>query len=104
MVVLFVGSMANVDGKCEYVFDPENPEIPDRNAPNPSVAEELLNEEGVWRCPHDTAAGADLCIFHLPVSEKDDTEVVEEFLAVVEEATADDNPSDQPRTLQFLGA
>lgn len=31
-------------------------------------------EFGTWHCPHDAVEGKELCIFHLPVKEKDPTE------------------------------
>jgi hypothetical protein len=73
--------MSNTDGTCEYVLDPDDPETwGGEEGEECYVDEEVLNEDGVWTCPHDTEDGKDLCIFHLPVEEKDDEEVVDAFL------------------------
>jgi uncharacterized protein YjbI with pentapeptide repeats len=97
--------MSDVDGTCEYVLDPDDPETwGGEEGDECYVDEEVLNEDGVWTCPHDAEEGEYLCIFHLPVEEKNDEEVVEEFLNTLDEAIASDESETQKRHLQFLGA
>jgi uncharacterized protein YjbI with pentapeptide repeats len=76
--------MTDVDGTCEYVLDPDDPKTWGGEADEDSqVEEQILNEEGVWSCPHNAEDGKALCIFHLPVEDKDDHEVVSRFLESV---------------------
>lgn len=64
--------------RCTYVFDPET-WAAENDAAN-RVSPDELNEDGVWQCPHSCHDDHDLCIFHLPESAKEDTEVQAEFL------------------------
>ena len=95
--------MSNANGTCKYVLDPDDPETwGGEEGDGCYVDEEVLNEDGVWTCPHDAEDGKDLCIFHLPVAEKDEEETVDAFLDAINEAATSDDSSG--RTLQFFGA
>lgn len=90
------------DRVCEFVLDPEDQETwggEDNDAC--LVRDAVLNENGVWECPHEAVGGGDRCIFHKPADEKDDRAVVEELLAVLETDRSDDDSQVSP---QFLGA
>lgn len=70
------------NSNCGYEFDPEEWEnkIEESNVSSP------LND--VWSCPHDAESeveGKSLCIFHMPVGEKNDQEVADKFLEKVNE-------------------
>lgn len=80
--------MSETDGTCEYVLDPDDPETwGGEEGDKCYVDEEVLNEDGEWTCPHDAEESEELCIFHLPVEEKDDEKAAEAFLDVLDEAT-----------------
>jgi uncharacterized protein YjbI with pentapeptide repeats len=97
--------MSSVDGICEYVLDPDDPESWGGEAGDECyIGENILNEGGVWSCSHDVEEGEDLCIFHLPVDKKDEGEVIDTFLNMLEEASKSDDTAIQDRKLQFLGA
>jgi len=85
------------------VLDPDDPETwGGKKGQRCYIDEELLNGDGVWTCPHDPKEGEDLCIFHQPVKEKDDKNVVEDFIDVLEETINQDSYSLE-RQLQFIG-
>jgi uncharacterized protein YjbI with pentapeptide repeats len=113
--------MSSIDGTCEKVVDPDNPETwggdegdqwyshkglifsDDERDPH----NKLLNNDGVWECPHEATGKMDgerRCIFHLPVDEKDDEKVADAFLNVLEKATEQADSTVQERHLQFLAA
>lgn len=95
--------MSDADGPCEYVLDPDDPETwGGKEGDECYVDEDVLNKDGVWTCPHDSQEGEDLCIFHLPVDEKEDEHVVEAFLDALDEAAESDDPEVRNRKLQFL--
>lgn len=76
--------------QCEYVFDPDESDVPD-------VAQSSITEE--WRCPHyaeDNFEGEDLCLFHLPTSEKDANKVNRHFVDCVS--------ADGAAVKRFIGA
>ncbi|WP_141211969.1 pentapeptide repeat-containing protein [Halorubrum sp. Eb13] len=63
--------------RCEYIFDPDEGEVP-------AFAHSAITEE--WRCPHIAEKehnGKYLCIFHLPISEKDANDVQSRFVKCV---------------------
>jgi uncharacterized protein YjbI with pentapeptide repeats len=96
--------MSDVDGTCEYVLDPDDPETwGGEEGDECYVDDEVLNEDGMWSCPHDTETGKDRCIFHLPVAEKDDEKVVDAFLDAIDETTDSESSKTQKR-LQFIAA
>jgi len=88
---------------CDYLLDADDPETWDgEQGDECHVDEEILNEHGLWGCPHEVAGEVDgehLCLFHLPVDKKDDERVVEAFLEVVEGADS----TDSKKQGQFLG-
>lgn len=93
--------MAGTDGTCEYVLDPDDPETwGGEEGQECLIDEELLNDDGVWSCPHEAEEGQELCIFHLPVDEKGDEEVVEAFLHSIENTAS----NTQRQKSQFLAA
>jgi len=115
--------MSDSSGTCEYVLDPDDPETwggdkEDKHPTNylhPSepkraeenrkkcyINDEWLNENGVWSCPHTAEAAKNLCIFHLPVEEKDDEEVIESFLESINKSDRGNNRDAQ--NSQFLSA
>jgi uncharacterized protein YjbI with pentapeptide repeats len=97
---LFGTLMSAADGTCEYVLDPDDPETWGGEVGDKCyVDDEILNEEGVWICPYDAEEGEDLCIFHLPVENKDDKKVVEAFLDEV-----DDTTESKVQRLHFIGS
>jgi uncharacterized protein YjbI with pentapeptide repeats len=65
--------MSDVDETCEYVLDPDDPDTwGGEEGDECYVDEDVLNEDGVWTCPHDAEEEEDLCIFHLPPNNKPD--------------------------------
>jgi len=97
--------MSDVDGTCEYVLDPDDPETWGGEEGDECYADkEVLNEDGVWTCHHDAEAGRDACIFHLPVTEKDGEAVVDAFLTALDDAATGEDPETKERKLQFLGS
>ena len=109
--------MSENGGTCQYVLDPNDPETWKGNERgNPQGAEPLvpeenkcrvddavLNEDGVWACPHAAEERDGLCIFHLPLAEKDETQVFDAFVDVVESRHEDDT-AERDQARQFLGA
>lgn len=99
--------MSDCIGACEKVVDPDDPETwGGMKGDKCDIDDKLLNNEGVWNCPHDPVSqidGEQLCIFHLPVDCKDDGEVVDTFLNVINGATEQDSPTREER-LQFIAA
>lgn len=104
MNLLFGGSMPEHDGTCEYVLDPNNPDIGTWPGGEDEcyVFDEILNENGVWECPYGTKSGNEMCIFHLPVTKKDDKETTDAFLQELNQANTSDD-SDEGYT-RFVGA
>lgn len=97
--------MSSTAKTCEYFIDPEDPKTwGGKDGEECKVVDEVLNEDGVWTCPRDAKEGASLCVFHLPVGEKDDDEVVEAFFDVIDAANANEAAATRERRLQFLGA
>lgn len=86
--------MSEGGGTCEYVLDPDDPETwGGEEGDECYVDEEVLNEDGVWNCPHYAERGEKLCTFHLPVKKKDEEIVIERFREAIAEGK-----------YQFLGA
>ncbi|MGQ4555760.1 pentapeptide repeat-containing protein [Halobellus sp. GM3] len=88
---------------CEYVYDPDDPTQAHGTLDESALDDELLTQDGVWTCPHESGAESDLCVFHRPVEEKDDAEVVDAFLEAVSR-TADSTTASVARSRQFVGA
>lgn len=90
---------------CDYVLDPDDPRTwggeEDENwLGYPSI----LNEDGVWPCPHESEKDSDLCIFHSPLGEKDNAAVIDAFTDAVELAIHEDASDEEQRKSQFLSA
>jgi hypothetical protein len=77
--------MSDVDGTCEYVLDPDDPETwGGEEGDECFVDEDVLNENDVWNCPHEAEDTFEteygemgLCLFHAPVDKKEDEAVVD---------------------------
>jgi uncharacterized protein YjbI with pentapeptide repeats len=97
--------MSDADGTCEYVLDPDDPETWGGEEGDECYAdEEVLNQNGVWTCPHDAEEGKNLCIFHLSDNVKNDSQVVSSLLSVIRDVSESDNPTYQKRRQEFIGA
>lgn len=97
--------MTDADVSCEYVLDPNDPQTWGGSPGDQCYIDtEILNEHGVWTCPHEVADGESRCQFHLPVDEKDNEETVDAFVDTVLTAMESTDPSRQERNLQFIGA
>jgi len=73
--------MPEVDGTCEYVLDPDDPDTwGGEEGDECHVRDEVLNKDGVWTCPHDAEEGKNQCIFHQSIDEKSDEVVVDASL------------------------
>jgi len=104
--------MSDSDGTCEYVLDPDDPRTWGGDEDDVCYIDEgWLNEDGVWTCPHEEEKSIDttdgekhLCLFHLPLDEKEDTEVVEAFLDVLDIVAETDDPLTKRYGRQFIGA
>jgi len=71
------------DDRCLFSFDPDAWRA--ETGQSSPLDRTLLNEAGVWRCPHEAPAGADHCLFHQPVGAKDDEAVREALLSKLDE-------------------
>jgi len=89
--------MAETDGTCEYVLDPDDPETWGGEKGEVSEAASFLDNNGVWSCPHKAEEGKNKCIFHLPIKEKDRKRVEDRFKSKV-------NDSEEQFDRQFIGA
>lgn len=96
------GVMTN-SGTCEYVLDPDVPDTWGGSDDSTCfVSSSDLNKEGVWTCPHDAEEGENLCLFHLPVEQKEDHRVTSTLLDILNSFGEDEEES-RLRT-QFIGA
>jgi uncharacterized protein YjbI with pentapeptide repeats len=97
--------MSDAGKTCEYVLDPDEPETWGGNKGDECyVDEELLSENGVWDCPHDTKEHERFCIFHSPVNEKDSIEARDRFLGILGDANETGNGEANKSKFQFIGA
>lgn len=78
--------------QCRFSFDPES--WSDAHNRDSYVGEP-------WRCPHDAHGSAELCVFHLPPSEKEKRDVDAETVTTALEETA---ATDGERAKQLIGA
>lgn len=76
---------------CSYTFDPAEWKA---NIGSTSPLSSDIDE--IWECPHDANRGAEFCLFHQPVEEKDSEAVRKAFLDKI------DKPGAEPK--QFVGA
>lgn len=85
--------------RCGYIFDPERWEATQDE--RCFLTAEDLNEEGVWRCPHERDESDDYCPFHRSDDASDES-LADEFLRAIEgeRATAGDSTDSK----QFVGA
>jgi uncharacterized protein YjbI with pentapeptide repeats len=91
--------MGEIEGTCEYVLDPDDPETWGGGKGDDCYVEnELLNDEGVWTCPHDAEENEDLCIFHLPVDKNSDEATAEAFFEII------NNDEVEGRKNEFVGS
>ncbi|AZH27052.1 pentapeptide repeat-containing protein [Haloplanus aerogenes] len=97
--------MSGGEDTCGYVLDPDDPETwGGEEGEECRIDEELLNERGVWTCPHGAEAGEKLCIFHQRVEDKENGDVVEALSNAVEAVGGSDAESESDRTNEFIGA
>jgi uncharacterized protein YjbI with pentapeptide repeats len=97
--------MSDVDGTCEYALDPNDPETwGGEEGDECYVDEGVLNDDGIWKCPHSAEDGKDLCIFHIETEEKKVEETTEAFLHTLDKETERDGHTTTGRKSQFLGA
>ena len=97
--------MSGGSGTCEYVLDPDDPATWNGEGREIKFDHyEMLNENGVWNCPHDAEDGEELCLFHLPAEDKDDERVSNAFIDVLNKVSEQDNENSESRQSQFLGA
>jgi len=90
-------------GTCEYILDPDVPETWGGSDDSRCfVSSSDLNDEGVWTCPHDAEEGENLCLFHLPVEQKEDNRVTSALLKAVN--SIDDDIEESRLRTQFIGA
>lgn len=87
--------MPNSQRGCEYELDPPEPSC---------LTEEDLDEDGVWRCPHDARAGEKLCIFHKPKSKKESEEVTQAVLKAINDSPVNSDQLSEYRGTEFIGA
>lgn len=87
--------MSNSQRGCEYELDPPEPNC---------LTEEDLDEDGVWRCPHNADSGEDLCIFHQPLEKKESDEVTQTALEATSDSLAQVDQSAERQQTKFIGA
>lgn len=97
--------MSDSQNDCEYQLDPNDSKWKERGIdPEVLISDDDLDEDGVWNCPHDTVQGAGLCIFHLPVSEKESNEVAQAISEATSESSSRTGESEAGRKTEFIGA
>lgn len=90
-------------GTCEYILDPDVPDTwGGSNDSRCFVSSSDLNDEGVWSCPHNAEEGENLCLFHLPVEQKEDHRVTWALLDTLNSFNEEEGES--PWRTQFIGA
>lgn len=100
---LFGAGVSDTAGRCGYVLDPDDPETwGGQQGAECRVDVELLNDDGVWTCPHGAADGDVLCPFHRPVEETETREVLDALAAALD--AAGDGDGDDLPPAEFLGA
>lgn len=88
--------MSDTDGTCEYVLDPDDPETwGGEEGDQCYVDQGVLDEDGVWNCPHDAEESEDLCIFHLSISVKDNSRALKKLQEKIENAATNQSGKKQ---------
>jgi len=83
---------ANDEDRCSYTFDPERRS----SVAGASVTDAFDDDNGLWRCPHDSHEDSDRCPIHLPPSETPEGAVERQFLERIAQVGE--------RSKQFIGA
>lgn len=96
--------MTDTNGTCEYVLDPDDPETWRGKKDDVCYVDDFLNDNHVWRCPHDAVEDEDVCIFHLDVDKKNDKKAVDELLSHISESVEQNGQENINKKTQFIGA
>jgi len=95
--------MSDVDGTCEYVLDPDDPETwGGEEGDECKVRDEVLDSNGIWSCPRDSKKGGKLCIFHTQVGEKSNKQVENAFETIINDIS--NNRDSEEASLRLLGS
>ncbi len=92
--------MIDTDGGCAYVLDPETWD--GDGAETCYVSDEVLNDDGVWMCPHDTSEEEKFCVFHRPLDAKAEGEALDALLDVMDAEYGSE--TERNRAQQFVNA
>jgi uncharacterized protein YjbI with pentapeptide repeats len=79
---------------CRYAFDPDEWEA--EMGTESELTSEELDDDGVWRCPHEAESSHEYCVFHRSPDEKSESAVRESLFNQIEK------PGESPK--QFIGA
>lgn len=80
--------------RCGYVFDPDDWEA-EHDSPSRLTSDDL-NDEGRWRCPHESQSSRDYCLFHRSPNDKSASAVREALLTQIGKSGESEK--------QFIGA
>jgi hypothetical protein len=58
--------------RCGFVFNPV--EWEEATEALSSLSDDVVDESGVWRCPHQSKEDQEQCVFHLPPDQTDNAE------------------------------
>jgi len=99
--------MSDSNESCGYILDTNDPETwGGQEGDKCHVRDKILNEDGVWTCPHDPVGlvnNEPRCIFHTPVSNKEAGETSEALIELLQEHKQD-SPNTKIPDLQFIHA
>jgi uncharacterized protein YjbI with pentapeptide repeats len=76
-------SEVSSERRCQYAFDPD--EWAAERGTVSELTPEELDDDGVWRCPHESGS-SEYCVFHRPPDEKSESAVREALLTQIEQA------------------
>jgi len=94
--------MSNCEGTCEYVLDPDDPETWGGEEEDECyIDEDVLNEDGVWTCPHEVEDRQEFCIFHRPLNKKCSEEVNNKIKQIVNDSQKNSNSN---RSIKLIGS
>ncbi|MFT4883522.1 MAG: hypothetical protein ACI8U4_001029, partial [Natronomonas sp.] len=82
---------------CTFTFDPAG-----RTHPAGTLADEDLNDDGEWECPHDAYEGRDRCLIHLDPDRRPVGDETEWFLNAIE-ASDGAGKAERRHRKQFIG-